>query len=509
MNAVVSLCHFCEIHGPSVLLSTQPCRSLEQLKKTNQAFYGPRESLQPSSFSSTSGCDACQSVSSNIYVSSDHSADTSYISSQYPWQPETDKLVRQACTRSLSCEVCPGKEGVLVFSDDVGQGTSQGSSVLSYTFLICDSLARGFHRWFSIIVLTRDRLLLLNWWPFLEKNISIFVSELQRAASKVYETEQNTHPQRALRLSSAFCADKSSRSLPELTGLPQVFAQLHLWFAWLLQNAAARLRETLPITDLAIPFGSLEEQEDGFIVVSATKVLENSKSLIDNLVYSRCLMNTNGPSINSLRELRSVLGPMNFASIVYCLIVGRQVVVRGQPAGLIASILFTLKVLLPRGCVHLVPYSSQYIPLSDCNMLGIDARAAVPQPSPHVVRLEVLPPADCDSSLKSHNDINHFTFHLKWPGQLPSKWPTFLTKLDRAMQSELLNESTLMLQIRALGMEALNTARVLHHLDIQEKKDSRDPRDKTAFLQAMGVNPADSDVLAFWSKQSLDQTILV
>lgn len=82
-------------------------------------------------------------------------------------------------------QVSPGKEGVLVFSDDLGLQSSKGSSVLSYTFLIRDSLARGFHRWFSIIVLTRDRLLILNMWPFLERNIARFVSELQRAANKV------------------------------------------------------------------------------------------------------------------------------------------------------------------------------------------------------------------------------------------------------------------------------------------------------------------------------------
>ena len=82
-------------------------------------------------------------------------------------------------------QVSPGKEGVLVYSDDLGSSISSGCSVLSYTFLIRDSLARGFHRWFSITVLTRDRLMLLNLWPFLEKNVSTFVSELQLAANRV------------------------------------------------------------------------------------------------------------------------------------------------------------------------------------------------------------------------------------------------------------------------------------------------------------------------------------
>lgn len=57
MNAVVSLCHFCEIHGPSVLLSTQPCRSADRSKNKNLGFYGPAESLQSTNFSSTVSCE--------------------------------------------------------------------------------------------------------------------------------------------------------------------------------------------------------------------------------------------------------------------------------------------------------------------------------------------------------------------------------------------------------------------------------------------------------------------
>ncbi|KAJ1529241.1 hypothetical protein ONE63_006043 [Megalurothrips usitatus] len=508
MNAVVSLCHFCELHGPNVLLSTQPCRSQKHTTlKSSHAFYGPPESIEAPRYVLSPPCEACQAVSGNTFITSDHETQTSYVSSQVPWQSETEGLVRQACTRSLSCEVSPGKEGILVFSDDLGLGSSCGCSVLSHTFLIRDSLARGFHRWFSIIVLTKDRLLLLNLWPFLEKNISTFVAELQMSANKVYEAEQVERPQRAIRLNGAYCADKSSRPLSELTGSPKVFAQLHLWFVWLLRNASTRLRETLPSVDLAIPFGSLEECEDKFIFVSARKDANYLKThpSADNESSVNCVVESTGPSVSSLSMLRTLLGAVNFASIVFCLLVGRQIVVRGQPASLVASILFTLKTLLPQGCVRLIPFSSQYRSPTECNMLGIDARAAVPQPSPQVARLEVLPPLDCETpeSVNQLKEAHQFTFHLKWPGQLPIKWPTFLAKLDRAMHSEQLSNATLMLQIGALRMETLNAARALHYVDTNEKKDSCDPRDKTALLQALGVNLSDREVLTFWSKSCL------
>ena len=65
-------------------------------------------------------------------------------------------------------------------------GEDGGVSVFSMPFVLKDSMARGFHRWYSFIVLSRDRLLLLNTMPFLQKNASVFIARLQAAASKVH-----------------------------------------------------------------------------------------------------------------------------------------------------------------------------------------------------------------------------------------------------------------------------------------------------------------------------------
>lgn len=39
------------------------------------------------------------------YISNDHEARVSYVGSQYPLHPDVFSAVRQACVRSLSCEV--------------------------------------------------------------------------------------------------------------------------------------------------------------------------------------------------------------------------------------------------------------------------------------------------------------------------------------------------------------------------------------------------------------------
>jgi len=42
---------------------------------------------------------------------------------------------------SLSCEVCPGREGPMIYGED------QGCHVLSHTFFLKDSKGRGSKRW--------------------------------------------------------------------------------------------------------------------------------------------------------------------------------------------------------------------------------------------------------------------------------------------------------------------------------------------------------------------------
>jgi len=76
-------------------------------------------------------------------------------------------------------QVSPGKEGPVFFGDEIR------GHVLSYTFFLKDAQARGFHRWFSISVIMRDKFFLLNSWPFLVENIQTLVSALKAKAAEV------------------------------------------------------------------------------------------------------------------------------------------------------------------------------------------------------------------------------------------------------------------------------------------------------------------------------------
>lgn len=235
-----------------------------------------------------------------------------YLSHQHPCQQQLFSVVRQACVRSLSCEVCihlclhqlinlnlilkiciyvilvyylllqvcPGREGPIFFGDE------QHGFVFSHTFFIKDSLARGFQRWYSIVVVAMDRIYLINSWPFLLRHLQLTIHSLQNTALKVllvcsnlrprvtrvplgvmssllktqwlvlfvalqvFDSEQCVCPQRAVRINSAFSpavfphqrSGNAARSLTSLTKHPNLWTSLHSSFSWYVNNSKKKRR---------------------------------------------------------------------------------------------------------------------------------------------------------------------------------------------------------------------------------------------------------------------------
>lgn len=111
MNAVVALCHFCEIHGPKILFTCQPFHedvlpNVTSLREEKR-FYGNYDLFERSDSNSAStaapeslneSCSACKSSQAAgnqpAFLSNDHETRTSYVSSQYPYHPEIFSIVR-------------------------------------------------------------------------------------------------------------------------------------------------------------------------------------------------------------------------------------------------------------------------------------------------------------------------------------------------------------------------------------------------------------------------------
>lgn len=59
------------------------------------------------------------------------------------------------------------------------------NSALSISFSVRDAMARGFYRWFSIVISSRDLALLVASWPFLNKATQFIITHIQDKAIQV------------------------------------------------------------------------------------------------------------------------------------------------------------------------------------------------------------------------------------------------------------------------------------------------------------------------------------
>lgn len=218
MNGLFALCHFCEQHGPRILSCTQafhdepdvseallsstpvgeklptwlgrltPARDTKASSVDFQSAVSSIEEspapspLRPVATSprteaapvNCSGC--CWEGDSPGYFSTDEESHTLYASSFRP-MPDLYAALRQACLRSLSCEVCPGREGPMMFGDPTN------GYVFSYAFFLQDHQARGSQRWYSVVFLMQDHVHLISCWQYLVTHLQRFVTDLQARVS--------------------------------------------------------------------------------------------------------------------------------------------------------------------------------------------------------------------------------------------------------------------------------------------------------------------------------------
>lgn len=549
MNAIVSLCHFCELHGPRTLFCTQALHSALPLGGTGGEpgmcgvaddeeggiQMGAQARSPADGGSEASGspglrraemCEGCRSFSLGHpgYVSLDQEASVKYVSHQHPTRPQLFSIVRQACVRSLSCEVCPGREGPIFFGDE------QHGFVFSHTFFIKDSLARGFQRWYSIIVVMTDRLYLINSWPFLFVAVRAIIGQLQASALRVFEGEQYGCPQRAHRMNTAFTPGaflhqrngSAARSLPSLTNAGNLWASLHTSFAWLLKSCGSRLTEKLlegaPTEDTLVQREKQAELEEDSL---SWEDSERPPRPIDEAVgdhegalgssqlghpaecawgSGRALCPGPSPVFRSLRHMRQVLSPMSFHVLAWHVLMGNQVIWRGPNRKLIESAIDVLVTMLPVGCVRKVPYSDCYEEAYRCNFLGLRPKVQIPS---HIASSEFCVVVDVrplhSPSPTSHGDqdlLGNYEFAVSSVAMVTDRGPTILSKLEAALSNESLSVEVVDQCLICLKEEWMNKVKVLFKFS---RVDSRPKEDTQRLLAALGASDEDNvKLLKFW-----------
>lgn len=94
MNAVIALCHFCEVHGPCPIFCTHTLRDLKIDEITSNAE------------TANEHCPGCSSIGKTTgMLSEDTESNANFLSTQTSILVDVVSLVKQAAVRSLSCEV--------------------------------------------------------------------------------------------------------------------------------------------------------------------------------------------------------------------------------------------------------------------------------------------------------------------------------------------------------------------------------------------------------------------
>ncbi|XP_041962840.1 folliculin isoform X1 [Alosa alosa] len=523
MNALVALCHFCELHGPRTLFCTealhppspsppQPGQSIsgERERDVDREGEGLTMRAHSSATQRADMCEGCRSLPASHpgFVSVDNETGIRFLSHQHPRQPQLFSVVRQACVRSLSCEVCPGREGPIFFGDE------QHGFVFSHTFFIKDSLARGFQRWYSIVMVAMDRIYLINSWPFLLRHLRLTIQSLQSTALKVFDSEQCVCPQRAVRMNSAFSpavfphqrSGNAARSLSSLTQHPNLWESLHSSFSWLLKACGSRLTEKLlegaPTEDTLVLIERQTEQEEERSVWEGAEGGGSTPTQFDDSRGE----DLPGPKFKSLRHLRQVLGGAEFRQLAWHVLMGNQVIWRGGNPVLIHSAFSVLKqALLPVGCVRSVPYSSKYEEAYRCNFLGLSPDVPIPahvSSSEFCVLVDVanadrgsLYPVVCDDDILSLYQFNISSANM----QPTDRGPALLNKIEAALSNENLSVDVVSHCLLCLKEEWMNKVKVLFKFSKVDGRGREDTQKVLALLGATGPGEEDNvRLLKFW-----------
>ncbi|KAI5637869.1 vesicle coat protein involved in golgi to plasma membrane transport domain-containing protein [Phthorimaea operculella] len=426
MNAIVGMCHFCEAHGPRALFCTF---TTDDEKNTTEAAKSPVQ------------CNGCTSLGADTVLVSRDDDGTIYCSRETVPNADVTAFLRQAAIRSITCEVSWSKAGgVVYFSDSRGH-------VLSLMFQLADTRARGLKRWFSIVVLMKDKMLLMNITPLLSEHMQKIAKELQGLAEAVFDEEQKVCSQRALRLKTGKNYFGQSRSLMQLTGNEDIFKHLHTHFTWMLKAGALNYSETL-YTSQSLLHKLDPQTNKGIFEPNACSIPSQDECM-------------------PIRRLESLIGKNVFRILLYCVLTGVEVIIKSTQTDPNSVI---------KGLSRLQPVPSY----ENCSRIRIPSDDKAVIPSATVCVLE---------------ETENSNFTCKWPGALPNKCPTVMHRIESAMANPKFSDDVLHQQIKSLLLEWLGIA-----TSVKAAVDASGAKSEAVvnLNRILGVTPHDEVLVNYW-----------
>jgi len=239
MSAIVALCHFCEVHGPSVIMVTTVNQrsSLESSKEQYQDI--PRLLGRENLNGKSAGCERCWSLKTNdnLIISIDNSGHQTFLSSQTVLEKDLEQRLKNAVIRAISCEVSVKREGPILFSDP------SVSTVFANNFFLKDSKARGFQRYYSILIMSREREYLIANLDIIENKVSQIIENIKTMSRKTFDNEADGSKDQSKSKDGRRRSMAALRNLREIVGDENIYKTVHKQFVMLLQSLQKVLKE--------------------------------------------------------------------------------------------------------------------------------------------------------------------------------------------------------------------------------------------------------------------------
>ncbi|KAI5960741.1 uncharacterized protein KGF55_004311 [Candida pseudojiufengensis] len=220
-NYIVCLCHFCELHGPSIIICTQ---LTTKDKKQNYL-------LQSNSKTTNNSCLSCQLIlPENVVNLTTTIDDKEFISTQYPTSQKRYAALTKLVMKSLSVETNLDLTKPNFFGDNIN------GYCINKIFKIYDINSRGLERKYGLILIGDNEIKILQNWDIITLYFNEFINLLQfkinETNEKNYIENENQNNEKYLRRSMI-----RPKSLIELTNDDQIFVKFHLWAIEVLKDA--------------------------------------------------------------------------------------------------------------------------------------------------------------------------------------------------------------------------------------------------------------------------------
>ena len=442
MSPIVALCHFCEVHGPAVIMVTQSQRAGESPDQTDcetniQHIVGQERQ-------SPAGCERCWSLKTNqhLIISKDQSNRQTFLTSQVVLQPEMELILRNAVVRAISCEVPYKRETPLLFSDP------SVSTVAANNFFLKDWKARGFQRYYSIIVVTNERQHLISNLKSINSKVSQMIENMKKMSDDTYNLEtchsKSLDPPTFRKRSSI----GGQRNLIEIVRDPTIYEKVHSKFVEILQTLENGLKE---------------------------KVF-SGQSMKSSVIFPKA-------SMDSVLDIKSQLGLASFRILLHHILSGKTLQIISNERQISRQVGDSLCMFLPNNLTRSQVYFANII------LTGHDSVEDLPSLTSLTIRSEAGEVSYGLSSqlCKCNDNYRQLFSSCKYCKSMSES--TIISKLCKKLTICDMPRTVQEMTLRTFGESILSQARVFSKLGNQQKN---------SFLRQNNFTAIDAEILIFF-----------